>query len=198
MNTFPALLTAAALCVAPHFTLAQEPAVDAVPAKRPLISTELTGAQVDLLRDTCQTLHFLQGIADASSGKISREQVQDFAGSVSKDVGEEIAALKMISANLGVPLSHDLSNEQREKITALKSMEGKNADGAFLTAVISQRSQQLQSFLQPEASATPEIQAFAMSSVQAIKDELMFIQLLTQDTAAKPDGAAGEKKASAK
>lgn len=181
------LLLLAALVLAPRLH-GKSPAKAPVSERR-IWSTELSAEDLGFLRKTNAVLLEQQAMARVASQRAAREEVRDFAASVQRQLQVELDALREVAKAQRVPLEDHMDSEAMERAIALRKEDPSQVDTRFLTSLITGRSGQITDFQAAMTSTVPAIRTVAETALTAIKDELLFIQVMSSRVEKPPDAS---------
>ncbi len=180
----------------PILTLLFGPAVlraaDPAPPRKPLISTRLSGLEVDFVRGMTDSSLMLLRLAALAKDALPEGEMADYANSLTNAAKEERANLAILAREQGMTAPGDPPSA---KTVPSRKPEGRKIEESeFLAEVIRIRSEQLKLIQKVGATQSESIRNFAAAMVKTIQDDLIFIQLVSS----RAQKAASESEPAAK
>ncbi len=145
-------------------------------------SAKLTPYDREFLSDAARGSALEVQLGNFAAQKAASEEVKRFGQQLAADHSRGGQTIRQMASNLKFTLPQELTPEQRNLVSRLENLSGKNFDREYIKAMVTDHMNDISEYERAAAQATiPEIKQFASQALPMLRDHLK----LAREIAAK-------------
>jgi putative membrane protein len=151
---------------------AQQKSSPAPAPRMKLISSELTGRDVQFLQEAIETGFFQVNLSDAARERAQTPEIRSFATEVAEDHRAALERLRVFGLQFGISFPEQMSAKQKQSAARILKQQGQKFDKSYMEEVIDAHQKQITMFEQAAQSTEKQIQTLAAELLPALREHL--------------------------